>query len=633
MSYSEFWKARQAEFEKYAKPYARLHADWRAAYRFWLLRWGEEKDCFDIQQQCKDVFNAIARRAVTALPDAGIAGDAEPWQLWLDFLHERRWGFLDKGSPIACTEREWDAGVKDGKPLVKVRHEQRYTTLDEWKNVYRRTRGGRLRKLSKRELRGKSSSDLAPYYHWLQDGTIENVFETSARFCEDLSSRAFEAEAAGVRTEADCRAVVAAIWEGPVPDAATSRERVAVSDGSAHRIFQRAKTTAPDFWRLLRTDFESLKPHSFGLIWTSTPPLGFQGEAPASRWTWFSFPDVSLRTRFSAFALRGAKALGYESEDAWYDLLRAEAADEPESGDSTRKPVGALEASHEYDSVSIDDGVRESITLCYKLEAASAPEAMPRQRDLIERLPEDDPDHEVLRRFCLETWADLHGFVAALYAGQVSLADFVEQCAKTFQQGANTQVKIQDATPLSEKCRELDVLVEESIRVISEALAPESERLGEAETADAVAEYSRRVKEIAARSKQQMFKEAIPQSVDPSATAPEQERSAGVPRRIPDLDSSRQRLALVGTLSRELAILKQDLKGYCTAETLKQKYPRFTLWTLIEDSQIRELVNGEAFTPKAYAEILTLAKFGLTSRETLKKDRRKLRQAGETGRK
>jgi len=99
------------------------------------------------------------------------------------------------------------------------------------------------------------------------------------------------------------------------------------------------------------------------------------------------------------------------------------------------------------------------------------------------------------------------------------------------------------------------------------------------------------------------------------------------PRRTPDLAASRERIALVDTLARELAILKQDLRGYCTTEGLKQKHPKFTVWTLIEDSQIKALVDGEAFTPKAYAENLTLAKFGLTSRETLKKDRQKLRNA------
>ena len=104
-------------------------------------------------------------------------------------------------------------------------------------------------------------------------------------------------------------------------------------------------------------------------------------------------------------------------------------------------------------------------------------------------------------------------------------------------------------------------------------------------------------------------------------------RQNGPPRRTPDLVSSRERVELVIALARELAIIKYEIKSYCTVESLKQKYPDFKLWTHIEKSQIAELVNGEEFFPKAYAEHLALAKYGNTSRETLRKDRRKLRKA------
>src|SRR5262249_52379422 len=99
------------------------------------------------------------------------------------------------------------------------------------------------------------------------------------------------------------------------------------------------------------------------------------------------------------------------------------------------------------------------------------------------------------------------------------------------------------------------------------------------------------------------------------------------PRRAPDLDISRERLALVRTLAQELAVVKQELKSYCSVDMLKRKHPNFTLWTLIDDPQIKDLIDGAPFSPKAFAENLTLKKFGLTSRETLKKDRRKLRMA------
>src|ERR1035438_5710255 len=76
------------------------------------------------------------------------------------------------------------------------------------------------------------------------------------------------------------------------------------------------------FWRSLREDFESLQGHQFSLIWNSSPPLSFTGEPLDSHWSWLQFPDDSLKARLSAIALKGARALGYDSEEAWYDVLR-----------------------------------------------------------------------------------------------------------------------------------------------------------------------------------------------------------------------------------------------------------------------------------------------------------------------
>jgi hypothetical protein len=108
-----------------------------------------------------------------------------------------------------------------------------------------------------------------------------------------------------------------------------------------------------------------------------------------------------------------------------------------------------------------------------------------------------------------------------------------------------------------------------------------------------------------------------------------QARGAGknTPRRTVDLKSIRERVELADALARELAIIKQETRAYCTVEGLKRKYPKFILWTVIEDSQIKDLTEGQAFSPRAYAENLMLAKYGLTSRETTKKYRQRLRQA------
>jgi hypothetical protein len=105
------------------------------------------------------------------------------------------------------------------------------------------------------------------------------------------------------------------------------------------------------------------------------------------------------------------------------------------------------------------------------------------------------------------------------------------------------------------------------------------------------------------------------------------------PLRTPDLQLSRDRITLVKILARELAIVKEATGRRTSVEQLKQRFPDFTLWTLIERSQMQELVDGTAFTPKAYAESLVLAKYGITSWQTLKKDRDKLNTASRAGKK
>src|ERR1017187_4260411 len=122
------------------------------------------------------------------------------------------------------------------------------------------------------------------------------------------------------------------------------------------------------FWRSLRADFESLQGYTFSLIWNSSPPLSFAGEPLDSHWSWLQFPDDSLRSRLSAIALRGARALGDDSEEAWYDRLRTSGFVGFQLSGSTgqRRSDGVI-----VDSTSgqIDDVVKEAITLCYELEA------------------------------------------------------------------------------------------------------------------------------------------------------------------------------------------------------------------------------------------------------------------------
>ncbi|MGD1094008.1 MAG: hypothetical protein ABSB35_18745 [Bryobacteraceae bacterium] len=194
MASSGFWKERQAEFLKYTDRFAEVWAKWHALSNTWQLWWGRAGAGGRAPQEAKDMLNAIAQKTIVGLPQRDGKGDGDAWELWLDVMKKSESGFRPLGSGIACTEREWDAGVKDGKSLYQVRREQKYTFGDEWEKVYRRTKSGRLRRLSARELEAKTADDLRKYYHWLQDGRIDHVFQASADFCEVLAARAFALE-------------------------------------------------------------------------------------------------------------------------------------------------------------------------------------------------------------------------------------------------------------------------------------------------------------------------------------------------------------------------------------------------------------------------------------------------------
>jgi hypothetical protein len=129
------------------------------------------------------------------------------------------------------------------------------------------------------------------------------------------------------------------------------------------------------FWRSLRGNFESLGPGQFGLMWTSVRPMDLVTNILLpSNWIWWRFPDKGLRARFSAFALQGAKGLGYATEDDWLDALRASEFVDfrvSASGWETR-PDGTVV---EGESGFIDDVVKHSITLCHILEAGGLPES------------------------------------------------------------------------------------------------------------------------------------------------------------------------------------------------------------------------------------------------------------------
>jgi hypothetical protein len=95
----------------------------------------------------------------------------------------------------------------------------------------------------------------------------------------------------------------------------------------------------------------------------------------------------------------------------------------------------------------------------------------------------------------------------------------------------------------------------------------------------------------------------------------------------PALRKSRERAKLCETLIEELRTIYRRCQTYCTVEQLKHDYPNFVLWSHITDYELRRLLGGDEFRLRDFAKHLTLRAYNLTSLDTLKDDRRKIRKA------
>ena len=96
---------------------------------------------------------------------------------------------------------------------------------------------------------------------------------------------------------------------------------------------------------------------------------------------------------------------------------------------------------------------------------------------------------------------------------------------------------------------------------------------------------------------------------------------------IAALRISRDRARLCETLIEQLRIIYKRCQRYCTVEQLKHDYPDFVLWSHITDHELRRLLSGDEFQPRRFAKELALRAHNLTSVETFKRDRRKIRKA------
>lgn len=107
-----------------------------------------------------------------------------------------------------------------------------------------------------------------------------------------------------------------------------------------------------------------------------------------------------------------------------------------------------------------------------------------------------------------------------------------------------------------------------------------------------------------------------------AVTAPQNERR----HRGPNIEKSQKRVELEDRLLFELGTIRHRTEQYVELDQLKKEFPDFALWEMLSPEEQGDLLT-ETFKPKTYARALTLRKFGLTSSDTIKKDRQKLRKA------
>jgi hypothetical protein len=97
-------------------------------------------------------------------------------------------------------------------------------------------------------------------------------------------------------------------------------------------------------------------------------------------------------------------------------------------------------------------------------------------------------------------------------------------------------------------------------------------------------------------------------------------------QRGPDLATSQRRIELEDQLRTELATIKLRLDRYADLDRVKKEFPLFALWRVLSVAEQEDLITEE-FKPRAFARVLTMREFGLSSPDTIKKDRQRLRKA------
>lgn len=131
---------------------------------------------------------------------------------------------------------------------------------------------------------------------------------------------------------------------------------------------------------------------------------------------------------------------------------------------------------------------------------------------LFERMSPDDPNYDLVKSSDLKSWTDSHKLVAKGYAGEASLDDFINGCLSTLSDGLDVQIQLQDSTPISKRCREMDSLTEAFISRVPEALAPHAKRLGPDAVDTAVNGFLSKARELGATAKARILEAELSKS-------------------------------------------------------------------------------------------------------------------------
>jgi len=157
---------------------------------------------------------------------------------------------------------------------------------------------------------------------------------------------------------------------------------------------------------------------------------------------------------------------------------------------------------------------RKDQLLAQSLQPQKA-EERPRPRGFLEKLSPQDPYYKVAWQYHHENLADSHALEAEVHAGRATFNDFIDACVHDFNHAAQAVVAIRDEKSINMRCRKLDNLAKQFIRKTTASIAKQTKRLGKRKAEALTRDFSGRILEISARSKQQIHENALAELTSP----------------------------------------------------------------------------------------------------------------------